>query len=187
MRRLDLNPTKKLRNPGRHLRQLALWPERIVDQIPGSATRTDQRYWNFKIPVFNKLVDSPQTTNAIRKECLAILFAAADAVEKSLRRPPNSRIACLVTTPDLFSSEVTIFLSEDYFNGFRPVSDTQRTEYPGGWIETSPADPTLLEPIRRPEPADLAFLGGTRFLEFDEDWPDQRSIRTHWTWTYPRH
>ncbi|KAA8886684.1 DUF3916 domain-containing protein [Nocardia colli] len=45
--------------------------------------------------------------------CLATLFAAAEAVENSPRRPPHSRVACLVTTPDLFSSEVTIFLSEE--------------------------------------------------------------------------
>ncbi|MFI6171670.1 DUF3916 domain-containing protein [Nocardia sp. NPDC051052] len=187
MRRLDLNSAKKLRNPGRHLRQLALWPERIIDQIPGPATCTDQRYWNFKIPVFNKLVDSPQTTNAIRKECLAVLFAAAEAVEKSPRRSPNSRVACLVSTPDLFSSEVTIFLSEDYFDGFLPVSETQRANYPGGWVETSPADPTSLKPIQTPEPDGLDFLGGTQFVEFDEDWPDQRTTRIHWTWSYPHH
>ncbi|MFD6160224.1 DUF3916 domain-containing protein [Nocardia sp. NPDC060256] len=187
MRRLDLNPDKKLRNPGRHLRRLAQWPERIADQIPDADILADRRYWNFKIPVFNKLVDSRQTTNAIRKTCLAILFAAAEAVERSPRRPPHSRVACLISTPDLFSSEVTIFLSEDYFNGFRPVRDTQRTDYPGGWIETSPADPTSLNPIRPPEPTGLDLLGGTNFLEFDEDWPDLQITRTHWTWTYPHH
>ncbi|MFB8280911.1 DUF3916 domain-containing protein [Nocardia colli] len=183
MRRLDLNPDKKLRNPGRHLRRLAQWPEWIVDQIPESFA--DQRYWNFKIPVFNKLVDSPQTTNAIRKTCLATLFAAAEAVESSPRRPPHSRVACLVTTPDLFSSEVTIFLSEDYFDGFRPVSETHHTDYSGGWVESSPADPASLDPIRPLEPAGLDFLGGTNLLEFDEDLPKHLITRTHWTWTYP--
>ncbi|MEV6560991.1 DUF3916 domain-containing protein [Nocardia sp. NPDC051756] len=185
MRRLDLHPAKKLRNPGRHLRRLAQWPEWIVDQIPD--TFAEQRYWNFKIPVFNKLVDSPQTTNAIRKACLATIFAAAEAVEKSPRRPPHSRIACLVNTPDLFNSEVTIFLSEDYFNGFRPVAETQHTDYPGGWIETTPADSTALTPIRPPEPPGLTFLGGTHFLEFDEEWPDLQITRTLWNWTYPHH
>ncbi|MEU7142896.1 DUF3916 domain-containing protein [Nocardia sp. NPDC046473] len=187
MRRLDLQPAKKLRNPGRHLRRLAQWPEWIADQIPKADTLADQRYWNFKIPVFNKLVDSPQTTNAIRKTCLATVFAAAQAVEQSPRRPPRSRVACLVSTPDLFSSEVTIFLSEDYFNGFRPASETQRFTYSGGWVETSPAEPSSLKPIRPPEPAGLDFLGGTHFVEFDEDWPDLRITRTHWTWTYPCH
>ncbi|MFX0580621.1 DUF3916 domain-containing protein [Nocardia nepalensis] len=186
MRRLDLQPKKKLRNPGRHLRQLARWPERIVEQIPDASRLVDQRYWNFKLPVIAKLVEPPYATNAIRTACLAAVFAAAEAVERSARRPENSRVACLVTTPFLFNSEVTIFLSEDYFHGFLPVADVGRTTYQGGWVETSPADASLLDPIRPPEPNGLEFLGGTRFLEFDEDLPDHLFDSINWIWAFPR-
>ena len=62
MRRLDLYPKKKLRNPARHLRELARWPERIIDQLPDPAQLAGQRYWNFKVPVFAKLVEPPHAT-----------------------------------------------------------------------------------------------------------------------------
>ncbi|MGY4102297.1 DUF3916 domain-containing protein [Nocardia sp. R16R-3T] len=185
MRRLDLQPKKKLRNPGRHLRQLARWPERIADRIPDSTSLADQRYWNFKLPVIDKLVEPPYATNAIRRACLIALFAAAEAVERSARRPENSRVACLVTTPFLFSSEVRLFLSEDYFHSFLPAADVQRATYQGGWIETSPADPSLLDPIRPPEPNGLEFLGGTRFLQFDEELPDHLFDSINWIWAFP--
>ncbi|WP_433624685.1 DUF3916 domain-containing protein [Nocardia sp. CA-120079] len=74
MRRLNVQPKKKLGNPGRHLRRLARWPERIVEQVPDSSLLVEERYWNFKLPVAAKLVDPPYATNAIRKACLATLF-----------------------------------------------------------------------------------------------------------------
>src|SRR5262245_61983991 len=137
MRRLDLHPRKKLRNPQRHLRQLARWPERIVDQLPDPALLAGQRYWNFKVPVFAKLVEPPHATPETQRACIAALFAAAEAIERSARRPPNSRIACLITIPFLFESEVTLFFDEGYFRSFLPVESKKRTEFEGGWIEAS--------------------------------------------------
>jgi hypothetical protein len=49
MRRLDLKPDKKLRNPERHLRQLARWPEEIVASLPDDFSGL--RFWNAKVPV----------------------------------------------------------------------------------------------------------------------------------------
>jgi hypothetical protein len=185
MRRLDLQPKKKLRNPGRHLRQLARWPDRITEQIPDAAAMTDQLYWNFKIPVTEKLIDPSRATDAVRKGCLAALFAAAEAVERSPRRPLDCRVACLATTPFLFQSEVTMFLSEDYFRRFLPASGVERTTYSSGWVESEPADAALLTPIRPPEPSGLAFLGGTRFIEFDAECPGQPVDYIQWIWAYP--
>jgi hypothetical protein len=120
MRRLDLHPQKKLRNPGRHLRQLARWPRRIIDQLPDAALLAGSRFWNFKVPVFAKLVEPPHATLEIQRACVAAIFAAAEALERSSRRPPDCRIACLVTTPFVFESEVTLFFDEDYFRSFLP-------------------------------------------------------------------
>ena len=83
MRRLDLRPLKKLRNPGRHLRALARWPERIVAQLPTAGQSASERFWNFKIPVFSKLVDPPHATLQTQRACLAAILAASEAVEKS--------------------------------------------------------------------------------------------------------
>src|SRR5262245_7467793 len=131
MRRLDLRPRKKLRNPGRHLRQLARWPERIAGQIPDAALLAGDRFWNFTVPVFSKVVEPPRATAETRSACLAAIFAAAGAIERSARRPADCRIACLVTTPHLFESEVTIFTDEDYFRSFLPVPKTARIPFDG--------------------------------------------------------
>ncbi len=185
MRRLDLHPRRKLRNPGRHLRQLARWPERIIDQLPDPAVLAGLRFCNFKVPVFAKVVEPPHATEETRRGCLAALFAAADALEHSSRRPRNCRVACLVTTPYLFESEVTLFFDEDYFTSFLPVTERKRTEFNGGAVETAPADASVIAGFIPPAPTGLEFLGGTLLWEFDDMW-DMPIERIHWVWAFPR-
>lgn len=185
MRRLDLRPQKRLRNPARHLRALARWPARIVDQLPTADVLAGERFWNFKLPVFSKLVEPPHATAETQRACLAAIFASAGALEHSPRRPRDCRIACLVTTPSLFQSEVTLFFDEAYFSGFLPVSDRARTDYDGGWIEASPADGATIADIVPPAPAGLDFLGGTALHEVDHAW--ERDVDyVNWVWAYPR-
>ncbi len=186
MRRLDLKPKKKLRNPGRHLRALALWPERIIEQLPAAARVEGERFWNFKVPVFAKLVEPPHATPETQRACLAAIFGAADAVERSSRRPRDCRIACLVTTPFLFQSEVTLFRDEDYFRSFLPVTEKKRTAFEGGWIEASPADNALVAPILPPAPDGLVFRGGTLLTEYDPEWGETPVERVNWVWSFPR-
>lgn len=186
MRRLDVRPLKKLRNPGRHLRALAKWPERIGGQLPDAALLAGERFWNFKVPVFSKLVEGAHATDEARRACLAALFAAAESMERSARRPAGCRVAVLATTPQLFDSEVTLFLDEGYFDSFRPVAKTSRTAYDGGWVEGSPADPAELAGILPPAPAGLEFFGGTRLVQFDKEWGDAPVERANWLWAYPR-
>jgi hypothetical protein len=186
MRRLDLRPDRKLRNPARHLRQLARWPERIVHQLPTSAELAGGRYWNFKVPVFSKVVEGRHATPEAQRACIAAMFAAAAAIERSPSRPSGCRVACLVTTPLLFESEVTLFEDEDYFRSFLPRPATSRTEFGGGWIEASPADPAEIAAIRPPEPEGLAFMGGTRLVQHDPEWQATPVSRCNWVWAYPR-
>ena len=186
MRRLDTRPKKKLRNPGRHLRALARWPERIVQHLPAAADLEGGRFWNFKVPVFSKLVEGRHATPEAQRACIAAIFAAAEAVERSPARPAGCRVACLVTTPFLFESEVTLFVDEDYFRSFLPSPKTTRTEFDGGWIEGSPANPAVIAPILPPAPEGLAFMGGTRLLEHDPAWERIEAVRNNWVWAYPR-
>lgn len=185
MRRLDLQPKKKLRNPGRHLRALARWPERIIAQLPAAAQVEGERFWNFKVPVFAKLVEPPHATPETQRACLAAIFAAADAVERSSQRPRGCRVACLVTTPFLFQSEVTLFWDEDYFRSFLPVADKKRTVFDGGWIEAWPADHVRLAPILPPAPDGLVFHGGTLLTEYDPEWGERPVERMNWVWSFP--
>jgi hypothetical protein len=186
MRRLDLRPDRKLRNPQRHLRALARWPERIVHQLPTSEDLAASRFWNWKIPVYSKVVEGRYATPEAQRAVIAALFAAAHAVETSPARPANCRTACLITTPFLFESEVTLFSDEDYFRSFLPVADTMRTDFDGGWIEASPADPSGLSAILPPAPAGLRFHGGTNLLQHDEQWETSPVLRTNWVWSFER-
>ncbi len=188
MRRLDTHPLKKLRNPARHLRSLAKWPERIVDQLPNadllaSIAANEERFWNYKVPVFSKLVEPPHATPEAQRACIAAILAAAEAIETSPRRPQGCRVACLVTTPFLFQSEVTLFFDDAYFRTFLPPKDKSRTTYDGGWIEAEPADPASIAAIRPQAPAKLEFHGGTLMREHDDAW-GRDSDRINWVWSY---
>jgi len=185
MRRLDIRPLKKLRNPARHLRVLARWPERIVAQLPDAELMAGERFWNFKAPVHSKAVNPPHATAETRRGCIAAIFAAAEAVERSERRPNGCRVACLVTTPFLFESEVTMFFDEDYFRTFLPVSEAKRIDYPNGWIESEPEDIAVIEGFVPPAPAGLEFYGGTLMREFDSMWGGAVE-RVNWVWAFPR-
>ncbi len=185
MRRLDLHPAKKLRNPARHLRQLARWPERIADSLPDAAGLAGERFWNFKIPVFSKVSDPPHATAQTQRACIAAVFAAAAALEASSRRPAGCRVACLLTTPCLFGSEVTLFFEEDYFRSFLPVTQRKRTAFDGGWVEAGPADAAAIAGLAPSAPVGLDFHGGTLLREFDPDW-GRIFERVNWVWSFPR-
>ncbi len=188
MRRLDTRPFKKLRNPARHLRSLARWPQRIADQLPDADLLArihadGDRFWNYKVPVFSKLVEPPHATPETQRACIAAILAAAEAIETSPRRPPGCRVACLVTTPWLFQSEVTLFFDDAYFRTFLPPQEKSRTTYDGGWVEAEPADPESLVAIRPEAPKGLNFHGGTRMREFDDTW-GRESTSINWVWAY---
>lgn len=191
MRRLDLHPAKKLRNPQRHLRQLARWPERIVEQLPEVKSRNRDahfggRFWNFKLPVFQKLVDPPHATLETQRACIAAILAAAEAVERSARRPDKCRVACLVATPSLFQSEVTLFFDEDYFRTFLPPEEGKRNYFDDGWVEDEPADVGQLGALAVEAPSGMTFFGGTLLRQYDPAWGRKPVEQVTWVWAYPR-
>lgn len=189
-RRLDLHPAKKLRNPQSHLRQLAKWPHQIVGQLPAPEYRNGEahlggRFWNFKVPVFQKLVDPPHATQDTQRACIAAILAAAEAVETSARRPPDCRVACLVSTPSLFQSEVTLFFDEDYFRTFLPREEGRRNYFDDGWVEDEPADGALLGALAVEPPAGMEFFGGTLLRQYDPAWGRKPVEQITWVWAYP--
>lgn len=185
MRRLDLRPSKKLRNPKRHLRQVGRWPERIVSQLPTQGQAAGEMFWNFKVPVFSKVVEPPHATPETQRACVAAIFAAAEAVERSERRPKDCRVACLVTTPFLFQSEVTLFFSEEYFRSFLPRDASSRSAYENGWVESGPANAAGIGTIIPPAPEGLAFQGGVWLRQFEEGW-DAPVESVTWVWSCAR-
>lgn len=184
MRRLDLHPARKLRNPQRHLRALSRWPERIIEQLPTPEQCAGARFWNFKVPVYAKLVDPPHATPETQRACIATIFAAAEAIDRSPRRPANCRVACLVSTPPLFQSEVTLFFDDDYFRTFLPREEGQRSYYEGGWVEDEPAEAGDISGIMPPAPPGMDFHGGVRLRQYDPAWGPKPVESTTWVWAF---
>lgn len=190
-RRLDLHPDKKLRNPGRHLRQLARWPERIVGELAALGERDPKahlgrRFVNFKVPVFQKLVEPPHATVEKQRACMAAILDAARAIEMSDKRPVDCRVACLISTPTLFNSEVTIFFDEDYFRTFLPREEGKRNYFDGGWIEDELVEADALGDLRVEAPVGMEFFGGTLLRQYDPSWGPRPVEQVTWVWAYPR-
>lgn len=190
-RRLDLHPDKKLRNPGRHLRQLARWPERIVGELAALGERDPKahlggRFVNFKVPVFQKLVEPPHATAETQRACMAAILDAARAIEMSDKRPADCRVACLISTPTLFNSEVTIFFDEDYFRTFLPREEGKRNYFDGGWIEDELVEADALGDLRVEAPVGMEFFGGTLLRQYDPSWGPRPVEQVTWVWAYPR-
>ena len=189
-RRLDVRPAKKLRNPGRHLRALARWPDRIEAQLPHPRQVEGERFWNFKVPVFAKVVDPPHATQETQRACLAAIHAAMVRLEASPFTPRPCRVACLVETPGMFGSEVTLFLDDDYFRTFLPPEVPSRTTYGESWVAAERADPAVIASIRPAEPEGMTFHGGTRMEGFEADGDEPGGgyswMRFTWVWSFER-
>lgn len=154
--------------------------------LPEPGAHDGKRFFNFKVPVFAKVVDPPHARVETQRACIAAIFAAARAIEMSERRPKDCRVACLVTTPSLFQSEVTVFLDADYFRTFLPQATSKRTHYDGGWVEAETADEAMIAAIRPPEPEGLAFQGGVLMRQVDDSWGPAPVEQATWVWAYPR-
>lgn len=185
-----MRPAKKLRNPDRHLRGLARWRDWIAETLPEAWQVEGERFWNFKVPVFSKVCDPPHATDEMQRSCLASILAAAAALEASERTPRPCRVACLVQTPAMFGSEVTLFYDDDYYSSFLPQTSANSTQYDGGWVSAEPADPAVIAAIRAPEPEGMVFRGGTRIEQFEADWDENGGGRQWtsytWVWSFER-
>jgi hypothetical protein len=122
MRRLDLHPAKKLRNPGRHLRSLHRWTDAFADfRMPADSGSMNSNFLHWRVPIPAKLISEPHTTSEIQAEVIQCLVDAATRLHAAL--PPEFRhmpVATLIEYPCLFNSEVTLFVNPEYFKTFKP-------------------------------------------------------------------
>lgn len=165
---------------------LALWPEQIVGELAEPEAYLGERFVNFKVPVFSKLVEPPHATEETQRACIAAIFAAARAIEESGKRPPDCRVACLISTPSLFNSEVTLFFDEVYFSTFLPQEEGKRHYFDDGWVESEPAEIDVIHEILPPAPEGLAFCGGALMRQYDPGWGPKPVEQFTWVWSYPR-
>lgn len=108
---------KKLRNLPRRLRALRRWAESFEGRFPSARDLGENpRYWNWKIPVDWAVLQGRYASAESRREAAQCLIDACAAL---LRAKPEwaagYRVTCVVCDPDVFGSELCIYLDEDYF------------------------------------------------------------------------
>lgn len=107
---------KKLRGIPRRLRALTRWTKSLSGYFP-SALTAEEKYWYYKIPVHRNLVEGKQTSKSIQAFCAQQLIDAAHHIYKAKPQDTEySRVTCVISLPCMFTSELCIYTSEEYFN-----------------------------------------------------------------------
>lgn len=128
MRRSNFSrPNQKIRNPERHIRSLQKWADDFKGYYP---ERSDESYVNFKLWTLDRLVEGPKSKYKWKKAVLEQLMVAAknlfDAKPESEKG--KSWVAILLSYPNLWSSEVTVFFDKGYYEKFRPQANCNSSE-----------------------------------------------------------
>ncbi|AJZ89078.1 hypothetical protein VW41_08550 [Klebsiella michiganensis] len=117
-RRLNRDPRTKIRNIPRRLNALAHWattfnnPERALFS-------EDEYYWNFKIPVEINLVQGKYSKLKTRAACAqALINACSNLIKATADINYQPRITTVICLPDMFTSELCLYRSEEYYQSF---------------------------------------------------------------------
>jgi len=165
--------TKKVRGVARRLRALAKWAANFGGAFPIQIAEND-RYRNYKLPVLLTMVDGKQAIQIVRRECAQRLI---DACENLIKSRPSGTIACRVvatiTLPDMFASEVCIYVDESYFRTQTQISSDQYGS------TTTIAARSLVSEWGLKLPSDMCELG-VRVEQDDRDDESQRYVSEHW-------
>ena len=119
---------KKLRGIPRRLRSLRKWAEGFKGHFP-KKDELDQnpQYSNWKIPSHWGLVEGKYTNLEIQRQCAQLLIDACGSLIAA--RPDWAaayRVTCCICLPDLHTSELCIYIDEDYF---RSKTEAASNEY----------------------------------------------------------
>lgn len=113
MRQLSIR--KKPRGVIRRLRSLEQWAAELEGWFPVELT-VAECYFNIKIPVLRGIVEGRHARRQWKVRAAQALINACALVVRS--KPIDKlpyRVTCTVCVPDLFTSELCIYSSEDYF------------------------------------------------------------------------
>ena len=114
MRRLSLS-NKKPRGVLRQIRSLEKWATQFQGWFPEGLQTTD-RYCNWKIPVLRNLIEGRHASKEIKVKCAQFLIDACHCLVKAKQNAAKGyRVTCVICVPDMFTSEICIYLDEDYF------------------------------------------------------------------------
>jgi len=175
MRQLNIGrEKKKLRGVKRRLRALDYWADSAKGYFPSEDA--DEKYSNWKIPVYQGLVEPPTTNIAIQKHCIyALLRAANYFVEAKPKEMEHAIVTVLIPYPDMFSSEICVFFDQDYF-----VEFYQRNNE---WQSLTPTtEPQLSSTLDFIVPAPFSEVGFHHKIQ-DKDEDEIFTFENEW-WSY---
>jgi hypothetical protein len=117
-RRLCRDNRTKVRNIPRRIKSLNRWAETFYN--PDRAIFSeDQHYWNYKIPVEINLIQGKHSKQKTKAACAqAMINACSNLMLATADFDDTPRITAVICLPDMFTSEVCLFRSEEYFQGF---------------------------------------------------------------------
>lgn len=116
MRQISING-KPLRGLHRRLRSIERWASGFEGNF--YPRPEDRRSANWKIPVHELLVEGDRARIEAQAFCIQQLLEAATHLSSAADRSQGYyRVACLLTWPWVFESEVTIFYDQDYYLRF---------------------------------------------------------------------
>lgn len=125
MRQLTFTP-RKLRGQRRLFRWLTGWKNSFAEWHY-SRDILEYPYCNEKIPVPFSLVQGKKARMKTVIRCVQLLLDAAALM--AANRPDwarDTRVICSIATPDMFGSEICLYIDEEYFQ--HQISD-EHTEY----------------------------------------------------------
>ncbi|PQK95194.1 DUF3916 domain-containing protein [Pantoea ananatis] len=117
-RRLNRDHRTKVRNIPRRLKALKRWADKFHNP-QRSVFSEDEHYWNFKIPVEINLVQGKYSTLKTKADCAQTMInACSNLITATAGMNYSPRITAVICLPDMFTSEICLYRSEDYYQSF---------------------------------------------------------------------
>ncbi|HEJ7947452.1 TPA: DUF3916 domain-containing protein [Serratia liquefaciens] len=117
-RRLNRDYRSKIRNIPRRIKSLNRWAE-FFHNPERAVFSEEQYYWNYKIPVEINIVQGKYSKQNTKAECAqAMINACSNLMLSTADCDGTPRVTAVICLPDMFTSEVCLFRSEEYFQSF---------------------------------------------------------------------
>ena len=168
MRRIDLRPQKKLRNPARHCRSLEAWALSFDSFFP-TPEMTDRGLWYEKIGFSEKVVSPPHITPDVQAFCTRTMIDTARRIWNA--RPgdlKDARVYTYLTYPNMFGSFLEVAFERNAHLFFSLPGNAGRIGDDTSWCEYTPLDSGAF-PGRNLEIPDGFQIAGCSVREYDAD------------------